>query len=388
MSDELLDPPSPVVHDIRHDIHSFYWVLIWVVLRHTAHNMPRRKGAHPSEACARVFKQGSSEEAADAKRSWFYHESKFLVITGNSPLTALVNEFGALLRSNRGSPDMPLDYDEVLEVFDRALVRQDWPESNDGPVRYTLPTLVPVNGWVFEDVTPKKRHANAHAGKGKEAAVVSESDSDDEIDEDDINETYESDASSADDADVAPHGLNLLSQSDRFLVPQTQKLLERLRMGNYDDDDAAEVSALLGYDEDDEDDIPMIDVDDRKLPSVDEPTGLAKLLKRLSVASPKKKATPRHESAAAGPSRVTRGASQRSGATTSAELNSGPEQRVGPQTRARAKAGVESLNAPHSEGSVGSGPRTRSAARRGGNSGTTRSEGGSQTGSRGSRKTR
>ena len=257
MSDELLAPPSPVVHDIRHDIHSFYWVLIWVVLRHTAHNMPRRKGAHPSEACARVFKQGSSEEAADAKRSWFYHESKFLVITGNSPLTALVNEFGALLRSNRGSPDMPLDYDEVLAVFDRALGRQDWPKSNDGPVRHTLPTLVPVNGRLFEDATPKKRHADAHAGQGKEAAVVSGSDSDDEIDEDDFDEAYESDASSADDADVAPHGLNLLSQNaGHLLIPQTQKLLERFRMGDGDDDDsedAAEVSAPIGYDEDDED---------------------------------------------------------------------------------------------------------------------------------------
>ena len=37
MSDELTASPTPVVHDVRHDIHSFYWVLLWVVLRHTRH---------------------------------------------------------------------------------------------------------------------------------------------------------------------------------------------------------------------------------------------------------------------------------------------------------------------------------------------------------------
>ena len=258
MSDELLAPPDPVVHDVRHDIHSFYWVLIWVVLRHTVHNMPRhRKGAHPSETCARVFKQGSSEEAADAKRAWVYHESKFLVITGNGPLTTLVKEFGALLGSNSGEPDVPLDHDGVLAVFDRALARQDWPKSKDGPVRYTLPTLVPVNGRLFEDAIPKKHHALRHTGKGKEAAVVSQSDSDDEIDEDDFDEAYESDASSIHDADVARHGHNVLSEgADHQLIPQTQKLLERFRLGNSDDDDledAAEVSALIRHDEDDED---------------------------------------------------------------------------------------------------------------------------------------
>ncbi|KAM5544829.1 hypothetical protein V8D89_001727, partial [Ganoderma adspersum] len=395
MSDDLLSPSTdaPVAHDIRHDIHSFYWVLLWVVLRHTAHNSPGVRGGSTLDSCANVFKQGDSREAASAKRNWFW-DWEDLVITGNAALTELMLGFGALMhKSVVLSRAAPLEYDAVLEVFDRALARQDWPKSKDGPISYTLPTLVPVNGWVFEDVTPKKPHALGHGGKGKEAAAVSESDSEDEIDEDDIDEAYESDAGSAgdarDDADVAPHGLNLLSRSRHLLVSQTQKLLERFRMGNGDDDDsedAAEVSALIGYDED-EDDIRMTDADDLKLPSVDE-ASLAKLLKRLSVASPKKRAAPRNESAAAGPSRVTRGASQRAGAATSAELNSGPEQRVGPQTRARAKAGGESLNAPHSEGSAGSGPRTRSAARRGGNSGATRSEGGSLTGSRGSRKAR
>ena len=166
--------------------------------------------------------------------------------------------FGALMRESvvlRRAP--PLDYDAVLEVFDRALARQDWPKSKDGPVSYTLPTLVPVNGRLFGDAMPKKHHAPRHAGKGKEGAVVSESDSDDEIDEDDFDEAYESDASSIHDADVARHGHNLLSEgADHQLIPQTQKLLERFSLGNSDDDDledAAEVSALIRHDEDDED---------------------------------------------------------------------------------------------------------------------------------------
>ena len=243
-----------MAHDVRH---SFYWVLLWVVLRHTAHNSPCVWGRSTSDSCANVFKQGDSHAAASAKRNWFWHWED-LVITGNAALTELMLGFGALMRESvvlRRAPT--LEYDAVLEVFDRALARQDWPKSKDGPVSYTLPTLVPVNGRLFGDAMPKKHHAPRHAGKGKEGAVVSESDSDDEIDEDDFDEAYESDASSADDADVAPHGLNLLSQNaGHLLIPQTQKLLERFRMGDGDDDDsedAAEVSAPIGYDEDDED---------------------------------------------------------------------------------------------------------------------------------------
>ncbi|KAI1792133.1 hypothetical protein LXA43DRAFT_1134855 [Ganoderma leucocontextum] len=414
MSDDLLDSPVPVVHDVHHDIHSFYWVLLWVVLRHTAHNMPRTKGANASEACARVFKQGDSEEAVAAKRNWFWKEWQHLVIHGNAPLTALMKEFGALVRASMLPPKTSLEYDAVLDVFDRALARVDWPTSKDHPVRYTLPTLQPVNGWVFEERTPKKPHARAHGnGKGKQREVVphSGSDSDSEIDEEDFDEAYESDGepdassdgAAQDDANVASLGIH----TGPYL-PSSLKFDERLKIGDGDDDeseDAAEVSALIGYGEDE--DIAMLDLDiedGSARPGDDYGSDLPNLLERLNVADgvridhqptppppnvapSRKRVTSGIDGATAGPSRVTRAASRRAGAAMPAELNHDPKQRVGAQTRAQTRNGSESSSALRSEGSAWSGPRTRSAAR-GGNSGTTRSEGGSQTGSRGSRRAR
>ena len=140
-----------MAHDVRH---SFYWVLLWVVLRHTAHNSPCVWGRSTSDSCANVFKQGDSHAAASAKRNWFWHWED-LVITGNAALTELMLGFGALMRESvvlRRAPT--LEYDAVLEVFDRALARQDWPKSKDGPVCNTLP--MPINGWLFKDVLGRK----------------------------------------------------------------------------------------------------------------------------------------------------------------------------------------------------------------------------------------
>ncbi|KAI1788690.1 hypothetical protein LXA43DRAFT_1024688 [Ganoderma leucocontextum] len=293
MSDELLASRVPVVHDVRHNIHSFYWVLLWVILHHTVHNMPRTKG----EACARVFKQGDSEEAAAAKRNWFWEEWEYLAIRDNGALTALMKEFSALVRASMLPPKTSLKYDAVLDVFDRVLARVDWPTSKDHPVRYTLPTLQPVNGWVFEERTPKKLHARAHGnGKGKQREVVphSGSDSDSEIDEEDFDEAYESDGEpdaspdgrTQDDANVASHGVHTGPY-----FPASLKFDGRLKIGDGNDDeseDTAEVSALIGYgeDEDEPEDIAIsdLDVEDGSARPGDDCGDLPNLLERLNVA--------------------------------------------------------------------------------------------------------
>ncbi|KAM5544098.1 hypothetical protein V8D89_002284 [Ganoderma adspersum] len=289
MSDELLDSPDPVVHDVRHDIHAFYWVLLWVLLRHTAHNMPRRKGAHPYEACARVFKLGAREEdAADAKRAWFF-ESRFLVVTGNGALTALMQEFGALVSASALEPENPraLEHDAVLDVFDRALARRDWPTSDDHPVCCTpSPTKEDVGGWLFE-----RRSHGAHArgddarirlpvngpaaGTGKEVSIVrSELDSD-EIAEDEIDEEYESDQCGQPEASPDGDMQNAEVPSDGGHYPPYSG-------GDRDTEweDAAEVSALIGYGEDEDVLMESLDIED-------DDCDLLILLEHINVGSPK-----------------------------------------------------------------------------------------------------
>ncbi|KAF7308892.1 Protein kinase domain-containing protein [Mycena kentingensis (nom. inval.)] len=52
----------PVRHDLRHDLESVYWLLLWYVLRNTAHNHPERE-----HACDSLF----FEDGANRKPAWF-----------------------------------------------------------------------------------------------------------------------------------------------------------------------------------------------------------------------------------------------------------------------------------------------------------------------------
>ncbi|KAI0350426.1 hypothetical protein OH77DRAFT_1413071 [Trametes cingulata] len=130
---ELIDPAQvAALHEPHHDLESFYWVLIYILLRHTAHNHADPK------PCDVVFPFGNDYQAATGKRG-FLHESS-LIITGNAPLTDMLEALNELVveanrRRRPGRSRKPLTYDEVLAIFDEALLRNDWPE-NDKAIPY------------------------------------------------------------------------------------------------------------------------------------------------------------------------------------------------------------------------------------------------------------
>ncbi|EJF59133.1 hypothetical protein DICSQDRAFT_128435 [Dichomitus squalens LYAD-421 SS1] len=125
------------IHGPHHDLQSFYWVILWVVLRHTDHTHP--KG---DEACPYIFDRGERASLA-AKYSWLSGcLRKDLCVRDNVPLTVLLKEFGDLCVQKLLSDDQPLDYDEVLAIFDKVLdsdgYRDLWP-AKDAPKAYKLP---------------------------------------------------------------------------------------------------------------------------------------------------------------------------------------------------------------------------------------------------------
>ncbi|TBU42802.1 hypothetical protein BD309DRAFT_1081192 [Dichomitus squalens] len=125
------------IHGPHHDLQSFYWVILWVVLRHTDHTHP--KG---DEACPYIFDRGERASLA-AKYSWLSGcLRKDLCVRDNVPLTVLLKEFGDLCVQKLLSDDQPLDYDEVLAIFDKVLdsdgYRNLWP-AKDAPKAYKLP---------------------------------------------------------------------------------------------------------------------------------------------------------------------------------------------------------------------------------------------------------
>ena len=118
-------------HRPRHDLESFYWVLLWVAVRHTRHS--RRQNI-----CERIFVYGDDEEAADCKWKWIAHivlpgtNPCPLVFVDNDPLTVLLDRFRLLIKDQymRPSEDI-LTYDAVLAIFDEALGMDGWPTQCD-----------------------------------------------------------------------------------------------------------------------------------------------------------------------------------------------------------------------------------------------------------------
>ncbi|OJT05826.1 hypothetical protein TRAPUB_3321 [Trametes pubescens] len=126
---ELLDPivKGKVDHDSPHDVESFFWVLLWIILRHTDH---RHEGG--KQGCELVFIYGSDAMATMAKQAWLLRSVRLnpvLEIIGNAPLTSLLHSFHVLVydATIRMADRVPLTYASVLDIFDAAIARDDWP---------------------------------------------------------------------------------------------------------------------------------------------------------------------------------------------------------------------------------------------------------------------
>ncbi|KAH9915741.1 uncharacterized protein B0H18DRAFT_1215351 [Fomitopsis serialis] len=113
---------GPVIHQVKHDLESFFWLLIWLVLRHTAHT-------HSDTALTlkTLFDQPTDGQCSFSKAGWLLTGDS-IGVEGNAPLTYILEKFTKLCRvSHYKDIFMPLTYDSVLKIFDDALDREDWP---------------------------------------------------------------------------------------------------------------------------------------------------------------------------------------------------------------------------------------------------------------------
>ncbi|KAI9069513.1 hypothetical protein FKP32DRAFT_1753775 [Trametes sanguinea] len=128
----LLDSDVVGFHEACHDIESYYWVLLWVVLRHT--KCHRNANEDGESLCKTLFKPDDDETAVSAKLRWL--QRKELTVLGNKPLTTLVERFNRLVAVSRppnrysSDPTIPLTHRAVLEAFDEALAMEGWPEND------------------------------------------------------------------------------------------------------------------------------------------------------------------------------------------------------------------------------------------------------------------
>ena len=136
MATELLESPDGR-HEADHDLESFFWVLLWVVLRHTRHTF-----SAPGEHLQYIALFGADPATVDVDAEFGERKRDYLlgfinVITlNNRPLCGLLREFRLQCGRNIDSPvesRRDMTHDEVLNIFDRALARDGWPKSGDGP---------------------------------------------------------------------------------------------------------------------------------------------------------------------------------------------------------------------------------------------------------------
>ena len=137
MAIEILE--THVAHDVRHDLESFFWLLLWVVLRYTITT------CHPPyEIYVTIFGAQTDSISAAIKTNFLLKDMEWEV-KDNKPLTTLIRKYKQLCFMSTKRPSepegrvVPLTYEAVLELFDEALADPDWPQD-DHALPFKMPT--------------------------------------------------------------------------------------------------------------------------------------------------------------------------------------------------------------------------------------------------------
>lgn len=118
-------------HDVHHDLESVYWLLVWMVMRHT-----RYLHIWGPDAQRTLFGCVDHTFYASMKAIWL--DMPPIAVWENAPLTRLLGRFTDAVRANNsGVPDskgprnsVHLTHAGVLKILDEALDSGDWPETD------------------------------------------------------------------------------------------------------------------------------------------------------------------------------------------------------------------------------------------------------------------
>ncbi|KAH9915212.1 uncharacterized protein B0H18DRAFT_959408 [Fomitopsis serialis] len=128
-----------ITHEARHDLESFYWLLVFIVLRHTKHGHLSGEVAFGDLFCHDTIAQ-----CASAKVAWLMNRRAPIPVPGNEPLSTLLEDFRELLEANflvkRGTIRR-VTHEEVLHIFDEALAKE-WPVDD---------AAIPIEGQARDD---------------------------------------------------------------------------------------------------------------------------------------------------------------------------------------------------------------------------------------------
>ena len=168
MAIEILD--THVAHDVRHDLESFFWLLLWVVLRYTATTCDP-----PKEPYVSIFGAQTDSNSAWMKTSFLFRDMDWEV-RDNKPLTTLVQKYKRLCYMSMRRPSaesdsgqaVPLTYEAVLALFDEAIIASDWPQD-DRALPFKMPQATDTSA-----TQGGSRASNSRGGAKRREAPIEE----------------------------------------------------------------------------------------------------------------------------------------------------------------------------------------------------------------------
>ncbi|KAJ7602195.1 hypothetical protein DFH06DRAFT_912572, partial [Mycena polygramma] len=133
---------NTAMHQLHHDLESVYWLLIWMILRHTKHNHLR--GAN---ACSSLF-----DDAIGTENKWGWISVPSPVHDKKSPLFQLAEGLRFQIRQQNYQPSeskyesstdpVPTQHSEFLAIFETELADPGWP-TGDAAIPFKLPSVDP-----------------------------------------------------------------------------------------------------------------------------------------------------------------------------------------------------------------------------------------------------
>ncbi|KAH9836362.1 uncharacterized protein C8Q71DRAFT_907950 [Rhodofomes roseus] len=154
MAIEILNQAFGVTHEARHDLESFYWLLVWIILRHTT--FQHEDG---DRAWHGLFDAETVRACRALKSDWVTQSYEPLRMQHNPPLEKLLRRFRALCKTNFddvGLATTCMTHDQVLAIFDRALRnRKAWPKDDRAK------PWTPPKRSVLDDPTMSRRSGQA-----------------------------------------------------------------------------------------------------------------------------------------------------------------------------------------------------------------------------------
>ncbi|KAJ7105423.1 hypothetical protein C8R43DRAFT_1243997 [Mycena crocata] len=146
-----------VYHECKHDLESFYWILMWILLRHADHSDPTQE-----YACYTLFDHDSISSAIYAKSGWLHAPwDSDSFIRNNPPLSRLVDDLNLIFYNQSGCGGQhtsatgdPATHSTVLAVLQTACEATTWPNNDRAK-----PFIPPRIDHVDDDL-----HARQQAG--------------------------------------------------------------------------------------------------------------------------------------------------------------------------------------------------------------------------------